>query len=66
MKDLYIGDFVPEDDGLNSAGGILGEQNKEGSSDDLLSRVFLAIGAFAVMIYLYLSIQDNTASIPVE
>ena len=55
MKDLYIGDFVPEDDGLNSAGGILGEQNK-GSSDDLLSRVFLAIGAFAVMIYLYLSV----------
>ena len=28
MKDLYIGDFEPEDDGNNSKGGILGNEGK--------------------------------------
>ena len=28
MKDLFIGDFEPEDDGLNSKGGILGNAEK--------------------------------------
>ena len=29
MKDLYIGDFEPEDDGNNSKGGILGNEGKD-------------------------------------
>ena len=54
MKDLYIGDFEPEDDGANSKGGILGNEGKDsGSSDDLMSRLFLALAAFGVIFYLY-------------
>ena len=53
MKDLYIGDFEPEDDGANSAGGILGNEGKKSGDDDLMSRVFLALAAFAVIFYLY-------------
>jgi len=28
MKEMFVGDFVPEDDGTNSAGGILGNEGK--------------------------------------
>ena len=53
MKDLYIGDFEPEDDGENSPGGILGNEGKDSGSEDLMSRVFLALAAFGVIFYLY-------------
>ena len=53
MKDLYIGDFEPEDDGNNSAGGILGNEGKNSSGDDLMSRLFLALAVFGVIFYLY-------------
>ncbi len=53
MKDLYIGDFEPEDDGANSAGGILGNEGKDTGSDDLVSRAFLALTIFAVIYFLY-------------
>ena len=53
MKDLYIGDFEPEDDGYNSKGGILGNEGKNQGSDDLMSRVFLALAVFGVIFYLY-------------
>ena len=55
MKDMYVGDFVPEDDGENTAGGILGNEDKS-SSDDLMSRMLLALAAIAVIIYLYLTV----------
>lgn len=51
MKGLYIGDFVPEDDGMNSKGGILGNEANQG--DDLMSRALLAICFISVMIFLY-------------
>jgi hypothetical protein len=51
MKDLYIGDFVPEDDGANSAGGILGNEGK--GSDDTMSRLILALVMLSVMYFLY-------------
>ena len=52
MKDLYIGDFEPEDDGANSKGGILGgDQNK--GDDDFVSRAFLAFAILIVIYYLY-------------
>ena len=51
MKDLYIGDFVPDDDGANSAGGILGNEGKGG--DDTMSRIILALVMLSVMIFLY-------------
>ena len=52
MKDMYVGDFAPEDDGQNTAGGILGNEDKS-SSEDLMSRMLLALAAIAVIIYLY-------------
>ena len=51
MKDLYIGDFEPEDDGVNSAGGILGNESKQ--DDDTMSRVFLALAILGVIFFLY-------------
>ena len=53
MKDLYIGDFEPEDDGNNSKGGILGNEGKDQGGDDLMSRLFLALAVFGVIFYLY-------------
>ena len=53
MKDLYIGDFEPEDDGANSKGGILGNEGKSSGEDDLMSRLFLALAVFGVIFYLY-------------
>jgi hypothetical protein len=54
MRDLYIGDFEPEDDGANSKGGILGNEGKDsGSGEDIMSRVFLALAVFGVIFYLY-------------
>ena len=35
MKDLYIGDFNPPDDGSSSSKGIL-EKEKAGGDDDML------------------------------
>lgn len=51
MKDLYVGDFVPEDDGMNSEGGILGNEGKQ--EDDTMSRLLLALCIFGVIFYLY-------------
>jgi len=53
MKDLYIGDFVPEDDGANSKGGILGNEAANSGGDDIMSRVFLALSILAVVYFLY-------------
>ena len=53
MKDLYIGDFEPADDGINSKGGILGNEGKDQGGDDLMSRLFLALAVFGVIFYLY-------------
>ena len=54
MKDLHIGDFVPEDDGANSAGGILGnEKDKADSGDDTMSRALLGICIIGLIIFLY-------------
>ncbi len=53
MKDLFIGNFEPADDGANSAGGILGNEGKDTGSDDLMSRAFLALTIFAVIYFLY-------------
>ena len=53
MKDLYIGDFEPKDDGANSAGGILGNEAKSGSGDDVVSRAILGIAILAVIFFLY-------------
>ena len=54
MKDLYIGDFAPPDDGSSSSKGIL-EKEKAGGGDsgDMLSRVFLAIFVIGIMFFLY-------------
>ena len=54
MKDLYIGDFKPPDDGSSSSKGIL-EKEKAGGGDDsdMLSRVFLAVFVIGVIFFLY-------------
>ena len=52
MKDLYIGDFNPPDDGSSSSKGIL-EKEKAGGDDDMLSRVFLAVFVIGIMFFLY-------------
>ena len=56
MKNLYIGDFEPVDDGANSAGGILGNEGKDTGSEDLMSRAFLALTILAVIYFLYTQI----------
>ena len=56
MKNLYIGDFEPADDGANSAGGILGNEGKDTGSEDLMSRAFLALTILAVIYFLYTQI----------
>ena len=55
MEDLFIGNFIPEDDGENTEGGILGNEGK-GGNEDWLSRLVLAIGALAVIVFLYLNV----------
>jgi len=50
-KQLFIGDFKPEDDGENTEGGILGNENK--GDDDIMSRIFLALCVLAAIGFLY-------------
>ena len=53
MKDLYIGDFNPPDDGSSSSKGILEKEKSGGGDNDMLSRVFLAVFVIGIMFFLY-------------
>ena len=52
MKDLYVGDFVPEDDDDADKDGIL-EKEAKGGAEDLVARVMLAVVALGVLFFLY-------------
>ena len=53
MKDLYIGDFEPEDDGMNSAGGILGNEGKSNYDDDVMTRAVMGLAFICMIVYLF-------------
>ena len=53
MKDLYIGDFEPEDDGMNSAGGILGNEGKSSYDDDVMTRAVMGLAFICMIVYLF-------------